>query len=108
WPVLSTTKPVTIGAMMPARLPMQFCRPIHLPAHLGPARVWPTAKMLGVLKPKNTPANSSATIEVVGPPTAQASMVAAPPTCAATAKVLRTVLSEAPAAIHRSDTQPVA
>src|SRR6266567_7341701 len=38
-PVLSTTKPVTTGAIHPARLPKKFCSPVHLPAACGPASV---------------------------------------------------------------------
>ena len=45
-PVLSTTSPVTAGAATPARLPMKFCNPVHLPAADGPARVWVIAHTL--------------------------------------------------------------
>src|SRR5258708_18575644 len=31
-PVLSTTNPVTTGAIHPARLAKKFCSPVHLPA----------------------------------------------------------------------------
>ncbi len=39
WPVRCKTKPTTMGAMMPAKLPQKFSSPAHLPAVWGPARI---------------------------------------------------------------------
>jgi len=55
-PVLSTTKPVTTGAIHPARLPKKFCSPVHLPA----------------LIPQNAAANRRHTTGSAGPLTTQA------------------------------------
>ena len=38
--------PVTYGATMPAKLPMQFCRLVHFPAALGPERCCVNAQLL--------------------------------------------------------------
>jgi hypothetical protein len=38
-----TTTPVTIGPMIPDRLPIAFCTPTQVPVARGPANIWATA-----------------------------------------------------------------
>ena len=105
-PVLSTTKPVTTGAIHPARLPRKFCRPVHLPAGCGPASVWVIAQALEALIPQNAAANSRHTTENTGSLTTQAASEIPAPTCPTTINVLRTMVGVFPKAMHRSEAHP--
>src|SRR5438105_134105 len=44
-PVQSSRNPVIAGAIMPAVLAKQFCRPVHFPDAFGPASAWGKAKI---------------------------------------------------------------
>src|ERR1700746_3383858 len=105
-PVLSTTKPVTTGAIHPARLPKKFCSPVHLPAACGPARVWVIAQVLETLTPQNTAANSRHPTESTGPPTTQVASEIPATTCPTTINVLRIRVGVSPEAMQRSETHP--
>src|SRR6266851_5980988 len=105
-PVLSTTKPVTTGAIHPARLPKKLCSPVHLPAACGPASVLVIAQVLEALIPQNAAANSRHTTESTGPLTTQAASEIPAPTCPTTINVLRTRVGVFPEAMQRSETHP--
>src|SRR5216117_3625280 len=70
-PEKSTTNPVTAGAMMPARFPRKFWKPVHRPAIRGPASVCVMAQILDPHMPPVTNASSSRITEIVGPASAQ-------------------------------------
>ena len=47
------------GATHPARLPIEFCTPVHRPAASGPANVCVIAQPFEMPMPRNTPVNAS-------------------------------------------------
>src|SRR2546423_10444184 len=54
-PVLSTTKPVTTGAIHPARLPKKFCSPVHSQNFLGNLPGWIEVLQPGPLASADSP-----------------------------------------------------
>ncbi len=62
----STTKPVTTGATIPARLTTKFWNPVHLPAARDPAIVWVMAHKFDPTIPCDITATISRTIEMAG------------------------------------------
>src|ERR1700693_2473289 len=97
------TNPVTAGAGTPDRFQKKFCKPVHRPAILGPARVCVIAQILDPHMPPAAKANSSRITETVGPVRAQPRRSSPALPAPAPAKVLRTILGVPPAAIHRSE-----
>ncbi len=106
-PVAWTTKPVIMGAVIPARLPIRFCMPIQRPPAAGPARVWPTVNIIGLIRPVQAPLTMrQATIHSRGL-LATARMARPPPAMPAMMKPLRTKVVAAPLAIRWSDRAPL-
>src|ERR1700694_6144063 len=92
--------------MTPARFPRKFCKPVHRPAILGPARVCVIAQILDPHMPPAANASNSRITEAVGPERAQPRSSSPALPAPAPAKVLRTTVGDPPAAIQRSEIQP--
>src|ERR1700680_198003 len=107
-PVRCTTKPVSAGDTIPAKLPTKFCSPVHLPAARGPAIVCVIAQRCEGKTPapaQVTKRKSAASRQSeVNATTArhEHELIASP----VAVKVFRTRVGLPPPAIHRSETHP--
>src|SRR5437899_4161332 len=82
--------------MTPARFPRKFCKPVHRPAILGPARVCVIAQILDPHMPPAANASSSRITETVGPARVQPRRNSPAVPAPARAKVLRTRVGDPP------------
>src|SRR5215472_16517109 len=105
-PVWSSTKPVTLGATIPAKLPTKFCSPVHRPAACGPASACVIAQTFDELMPRKEVVRITAAVENPGPVRTAANAKIAAPAIPPLVNVLRTRVGEAPRAIHQSDRRP--
>src|SRR5579859_1012019 len=106
WPVRPTTKPVSAGATIPAKLPTKFCKPVHLPATRAPASVWVTAHRFEEQIPIDTQTRNSKAMAPRGSRITDTSTMEQEKSGPAPVNVLRTRVTEAPAAIQRSEAHP--
>src|ERR1700674_2336161 len=101
FPVRSTTNPVTAGAATPAKFPTKFCKPVHLPAARGPARVCVIAHTFEAFSPKAALATSRKATASSGPAMAHAARKTPPTNCPVPIMLFRTNVALHPAAIHQ-------
>src|SRR2546423_10315894 len=98
--------PVSAGAIHPARFPVKFCRPVHLPAVDAPARVCVIAQRLEVHMPMPRQTKTSRAMAAVWLDTIETRIMLDARIGPAPVNVLRTHVTLAPVAIHRSESHP--
>src|SRR5450759_3281994 len=103
---MSTTNPVTAGAITPAKLAKQFCNPDHLPAASGPAIVWVIAQWLDAKMPYEKQASIRNAIEATVPGIITTNRITVENVSPVIVHVFRTLVGEIPAAIKRSEIHP--
>src|SRR5882672_1426718 len=107
-PVQSTVNPVKAGPTMPARFPIPFCKPVHLPTACDPASVCENAQRPELPIPQPTAATMSHPSGEWDPTEEQPRNPIAAVVHPRIIADLRTTVVVAPLLIQKSVNQPVA